>query len=531
MRDILAPLTAGLGIFFLGLHLVSTGLQESTSRTLRALLKRSTNSRYSCALVGIVAGVVMQSTSAVATVLGSMATSGLITLAQAVPIVAFANVGTTALVFAGALDVRTAVLFAVGVSGITFSMAREFKWKALSSVALGIALLLYGGDLVTASASGVQRTDWFAGILQSLHGSTILSFALGVLVSFLAQTTTAAALMSVALANARLLEIGEAITMIYGANLGSTLVRMLLTRGVSGTLRQVSHFQDFFKIGAMALFIPLFYVERGLGVPLVAALAASVTASTALQLAFVNFLFNASMAIITTVFSAPLTRIVTRRWPSSVVESLSVPEYLSLDAVHDPETAIDLLEKEQMRVLRRTREFLSTPHSLMASQDRIDPAALHRSFLLLFVEMEHFQTALVGQHLDPTTSERLGNVQARQKLLELIEDSMQQTAVSVTGAPRSGKLDALIGNFFDALDFLLMFAADAARTLERGRAEILHDLTSDRGEMMGSLRSLYLAPGHALSADDKALLLRLTTLFERVTWMLQRYADLLLKNL
>ena len=42
MRQALPLLTAGVGICFLGLDLVTTGLQESTSRTLRALIRRST---------------------------------------------------------------------------------------------------------------------------------------------------------------------------------------------------------------------------------------------------------------------------------------------------------------------------------------------------------------------------------------------------------------------------------------------------------------------------------------------------------
>ena len=67
MRDVLALLTAGTGIFFLGLHLVSSGLQEASSRRLRGLIKRSTTTLAGCALVGTLAGIVMQSTSAVTT--------------------------------------------------------------------------------------------------------------------------------------------------------------------------------------------------------------------------------------------------------------------------------------------------------------------------------------------------------------------------------------------------------------------------------------------------------------------------------
>jgi hypothetical protein len=52
-----------------------------------------------------------------------------------VTIVAFANVGTTALVFAGALDITVVVLFAVGIAGLAFSLTSEFKLKAIVSIA------------------------------------------------------------------------------------------------------------------------------------------------------------------------------------------------------------------------------------------------------------------------------------------------------------------------------------------------------------------------------------------------------------
>jgi Na+/phosphate symporter len=73
MRDVLPLLIAGVGICFLGLDLVTTGLQESTSRTLRALIRRSTKSLPWCAFLGVFAGALMQSTTSVVSVAGSMA--------------------------------------------------------------------------------------------------------------------------------------------------------------------------------------------------------------------------------------------------------------------------------------------------------------------------------------------------------------------------------------------------------------------------------------------------------------------------
>ena len=268
MRDVLSLLTAGVGICFLGLDLVTTGLQESTSRTLRTLIRRSTKSLPWCAFLGIFAGALMQSTTSVTSVAGSMAATGMLALRQALPIVAFANVGTTALVFAGALDITVVVLFAVGVAGLAFSLTNEFKLKAVASIALGVALLLYGSNLVTAAARDIETANWFSTFLTSWYGSTTMAFAMGMLASLITTSTSTVALISVALANAGLLEMDEAVAMIYGANLGSTVTRIFLTRGATGTLRQVSRFQDLFKITGTAVFVLLFFVEERFNVPL-----------------------------------------------------------------------------------------------------------------------------------------------------------------------------------------------------------------------------------------------------------------------
>lgn len=528
MRDVLALLTAGVGICFVGLDLVTTGLRDSTSRTLRALIRNSTKTAPMCAAIGVFAGALMQSTTAVATVLGSMAAAGMITLTQALPIVAFANVGTTVLVFAGAIDITFVVLVAVGIAGISFSVAHEFRWRAVASITLGVALLLYGSNLVTAAASDVERARWLSALLDSWYGSTFMAFLIGTLASFLTQSTATVALITVALANAGLLEFDEAVAMIYGANLGSTLMRMLLTQSATGTMRQVARFQDLFKIAGVTLFLGLFVIEERFGIPLVEAAVSSAIHRLPVQLATVNLLFNGSIAVLALALASPIERFVIGRWPPHPAEELSSPKYVSHDSLADPATAIDLVEKEQMRILKAARDYLAfvRPHVV----HEVHPASLHRSFETLFRQMGQFFTALVGKQIDRTTSSRLGNAHARQELLELVEDSLFQLAVSAESMPPTSKLAPLIENFAEALDFLLMFAGDAARTLDRDRAQFVFDLSSDRGDMMGGIRNMYLAPDQALSADEKALLLRMTNLFERVVWMIQRYSDLLLKN-
>jgi phosphate:Na+ symporter len=530
MRDVLPLLTAGVGICFLGLDLVTTGLQESTSRTLRALIRRSTKSLPWCAGLGVFAGALMQSTTSVVSVAGSMAATGMLALRQALPIVAFANVGTTALVFAGALDITVVVMFAVGIAGLAFSLTSEFRFKAIFSIALGLALLLYGSNLVTEAASRVEQANWLSSFLASWYGSASMAFALGALASFITYSTATCALITVALANAGLLVMNEAVAMIYGANLGSTLTRAFFMRGTTGSLRQVSRFQDLFKVTGTLVFVALFFIEEHFHVPLVQALVSHLPGSLPLQLASVNLLFNSTVAVAAALLTIPIERFVARTWPPSAVEDLSAPRYISHEALGDAVTAIDLLEKEQMRIIKATRDYLALVRPHAPDSQKYNPASLHKSFTVLFREVDHFYISLVGKHVDEQTSERLGNVRARQELLVMVEDSLRQLAEGATTIGADAKLTTLAENFAEALDFLLMFAGDAARTLDRDRAQLVFDLSSDRGEMMGGIRNLYLAPDQALTPEEKALLLRLTNLFERVVWIMQRYADLLLKN-
>lgn len=531
MGELVALLIAGLGIFFLGVELVSTGFQASGSRRLRGMIRRSTKSRPWCAALGVLSGAVMQSSSAVAGVLGSMASSGMISVRQALPILAFANVGISALVFLGAVDIRIAALYGIGLFGIAYALSTEFRMRSLTSIALGLGLLLYGGGLVSTGASGMLQTDWFRGLMSFGRGSALLALVVGTLASFLTQSTSAIALFAVALAGSQLLAQPEAMMMIYGANVGSTLMRILLSRGRSGLGRQVSGFQDLFKLSGTGLFIGLFYLETLGHVPTIGALAAWLTPNPALQMALVNLLLNATMVAVFGCVGGQVERMLARRWPPSAAEDLSAPKYINHDALDDPETAIDLLEKELARVVSHLGDHLGDLRDGSAGQPAGDTAERHRSFLSLGLDLEHFHTAIVGQHLAAETSERLSNVHARLNLVMLVEDSLHQLAATLRGAPREGPVGRLATHFLEASDLLLLLTRDAVLSLDRDDIRMLQELCGDRSELMGRIRNLHLAPEQDLPLAERAILLTLTSLFERIVWMLRRYTLLLEQSL
>src|SRR5262245_21674912 len=115
---------------------------------------------------------------------------------------------------------------------------------------------------------------------------------------------------------------------LYGANLGSTFSRMVLSSNLRGSARQIPAFQDLFKITGAIVFVSLVYLEAFKGVPRVHALVAKLTARIDRQMALVFLIFNLSTAIVFTLAQPFIERLLGRLLPANEHDDLSKPRFL-----------------------------------------------------------------------------------------------------------------------------------------------------------------------------------------------------------
>lgn len=99
----------------------------------------------------------------------------------------------------------------------------------------GIALFLYGMDVLGKSlekAAGSQLKS----ILSKLTNSTIKGLLLGVAVTAVIQSSAATTVMVVGFVNSGLMQLGQAVGVIMGANIGTTVTAWILSlNGISGS--------------------------------------------------------------------------------------------------------------------------------------------------------------------------------------------------------------------------------------------------------------------------------------------------------
>jgi len=512
-------LLAGLGLFFAGVKMVGSSLKQMTSRRFRKLVSLWAANSFVASLLGIAIILVTQSTSAVTFIIVSLISSGLLTVRKALPMIIWANGGCAILVLIVMLDINPVILLVLGAAGVCLYLEKPEKYHSAVSALFGLGLLFYGLNFIKAGAAPIAEMDWLFTYLHDSRHAYIFSFVLGAFLSFIVQSSAAVSVVAIAMTQAGMFTVNETMLIIYGTNLGSSLTVWLLSASLKGTTRQLAMAQVFFNIAGCFLFLILFLAEIVFQIPLVKHFVLSISSQIEQQMAYVYFLFNFCTAVILSFAITPLSGLLARFWPPTAQEDRSKLKYLHERAIEDPETAMDLVSKEQLRMLSLAEELMPELRNRTASTI----APVHQSFVALSGEVGSFLTDLADKDMGSRTSEHLLNLLNRQDLLVSIEENIYLLTKNLQEAIQSSALAPLADNLLEGLDTILLTSIGA---MESGGSDlqILTTITGDRSRMMEEVRHQYLNNEERLDAKEKSALLYITNLFERIVWLSGRLA-------
>jgi len=101
-------------------------------------------------------------------------------------------------------------------------------WEIAVATIGGLGLFLFGIQMM---ASGMQKAagDRFRRILEVLTNKPVLGVLTGIVVTFLVQSSSTASVMVVGFANAGLMNLSQAISVIVGANVGTTVTAQIIS--------------------------------------------------------------------------------------------------------------------------------------------------------------------------------------------------------------------------------------------------------------------------------------------------------------
>ncbi|TQV85153.1 Na/Pi cotransporter family protein [Exilibacterium tricleocarpae] len=260
-------LVGSLGLFLLGMWLMTEGLKLAGGHALERLLGQWTSSRGRGLLSGILITGLVQSSSAVTVATIGFVNAGILTFQRALWVVFGSNVGTTLtawiVTFFGfnvKIDALTFPLVGVGAALRIF--APYERGKALGMALAGFGLLFMGIDALKVNFSGYASQIDIQSLVADGGHEILWGLAIGIMLTVLTQSSSAAIAIILTAVASGVAGIYMAAAAVIGANIGTTSTALVASIGATPHVKRLAWAHVVFNLltGAVALCIlPLFW--------------------------------------------------------------------------------------------------------------------------------------------------------------------------------------------------------------------------------------------------------------------------------
>jgi hypothetical protein len=220
----------------------------------------------------------------------------------------------------------------------------------------------------------------------------------------------------------------------------------------------------------------------------------------------------------------------TPRWLQGVLGAKTAPagdaapRFLKEEALADPAAALDLVTRELAWLAERLPSYLDEVRADTRGSAATPAAVLHRSTVSVLQHVDRHLSALADRG-SPAERRRVAALAGRSQLLRSLSDAVRELAGMIGSAGPSGEVATLCANMAEALHVMLLAAVDALGEPDAIDLEVLGHMTSDRGEVMESIRQGLVRGERTLTVDEHQVLFTSTALFERIIRLLRRFHE------
>jgi len=381
---LVAGLVGGLGLFLLGMTMMTDGLKLAAGPALERILRAATRTRWQALGSGMLVTALVQSSSAVTVAAIGFVNAGLLSLGPSLWVLFGANVGTTM------------------TGWIVATVGLKFKIEALALPLIGLGVLLkLTGAQTRRAAVGDALTGFgllFLGIAMLQQGfgevaahttlpqgegawAVVAQVAVGALMTVLMQSSSAAMATALTAAQGGLIPVEGAAAVVIGANLGTTVKAMLIAIGATANAKRAASAHVVFNVLTAA--VALLLLPWLLGALDLARDALGLSADPATTLALFHTIFNVLGVLLMWPLAGALTRWLMQRFVAGESDEAR-PRFLDDTVLAVPELALGALEREVARIghvaVRAARAALAGADAAAVAReqaivDQLDTAA------------------------------------------------------------------------------------------------------------------------------------------------------------
>jgi len=373
----------GLGLFLIGMGMMSDGLKNTAGRKLRKILESMTKKPIVGFLMGAAVTSLVQSSSATTVMVIGLVNAGLLTLRQAICVVFGTNVGTTITAWIVSLTgleykITTYAFPAVMVGFLLEVLGKSRRTKSIGQIVVGFSILFIGISFMQEAFSGLSKHQAVVDLLKQLSGQPILVLFVGITLTMLIQSSSAAIAIIQVMASTGTLGddwlavLGIAIPFVLGSDIGTTITAQIASIRTNVSAKRTAWAHTMFNVIGSALALP--FVYSGLFLTVVYRISSAWWALGPMTIMFyiavANTLFKLSCSAIflpLAGFVEKMVKIIVRPKPGEIA-----PRTVALDELllNTPEIAMDQVRHEIIRMGQTAREAVNHAIDGLITDDR-----------------------------------------------------------------------------------------------------------------------------------------------------------------
>jgi len=355
----LGLLLGGLAIFLFGLQLMTGGLKAIAGARMQTLLGTLTANRFRGVIAGAGVTALLNSSTITTVLMVGFVAAGLMTVAQTVPMIMGANIGSTFTAQIIAFDLSTITPFMLATGFFLQGFAGQSLVRQLGGVLLGFGMLFLGIQFMGDATRPLTTFQPFIDLMQQMT-NPIVGILIGAVFTAIVQSSAATLGIIIALGSQGLMPLEAGIALVLGANVGTVGTALLSAIGKPAEALQVGVVHLLFNcIGVLlfVFFIPRFADLVRLVSPSYPGLTgvARAAAETPRQIANAHTIFSVGSTLVLIWFTGPLARLAARIAPAappSEARPVGDPVYLDDTALAVPAMALERVNLEIERLGR-----------------------------------------------------------------------------------------------------------------------------------------------------------------------------------
>ncbi|MDR3178981.1 MAG: Na/Pi cotransporter family protein [Oscillospiraceae bacterium] len=399
----------GLGLFLLGMKLMSDALEIAAGSKLKLLIEKLTKNKYMGAFVGLIVTAVIHSSAATTVMVIGFVNAGIMDIVQASSVIMGANIGTTITGLMVALDLTkmSPAIICIGVSMLFFLTKNSLK--NIGQIIAGFGMLFFGLGMMGTSMEPLKNSESFAHLMASFK-NPFLGLLAGIIVTAIIHSSTAIIGILQSLAMAGIIDINNVVFIIYGQNIGTCVTALMACAGTNKTAKRAAVIHLLFNVIGSFIFAAITLI-----LPFTSWVEKMAQGNVMAQIPIVHLFFN----VVTTAVLLPLNKYLI---------SISCRIIKGEDKI-----------KSEQRLEYLDDRILNTP-PIVVSQ------LLKETERMADLSISNFDAAM--ESLFKKDTEKVQEVYEKEKTIDYLSRTITEYLVKINGLDISDSDKRIVGSLF-----------------------------------------------------------------------------------